>query len=131
MSKAFLIGAGATKAQYPDAPLNNDFFKLMKRSRIPEVIDLIMVLQETIEPLLDTPLKDSTIEEVMEKSELARLAVGLPKDIKEFRIVKIGDIDAQVDGGTHVNHLSEIGMIEVIKTVNKGKNNRRMYFVLK
>jgi Ser-tRNA(Ala) deacylase AlaX len=69
--------------------------------------------------------------DVLEKPELARLAVGLPKNIKEFRIVKIGDVDIQVDGGTHVNQLSEIGKIEVIKTVNKGKNNRRMYFVLK
>ncbi len=69
--------------------------------------------------------------DVLGKPELARLAVGLPENINEFRIVKIGDIDTQVDGGTHVNQLSEIGKIEVIKTVNKGKNNRRMYFVLK
>jgi Ser-tRNA(Ala) deacylase AlaX len=69
--------------------------------------------------------------EVMGKPELARLAVGLPENIKEYRIVKIGDIDEQVDGGTHVNYLKEIGTIEVIKTVNKGKDNRRMYFVLK
>ena len=70
-------------------------------------------------------------DEVLGKPELARLAVGLPKNIKEFRIVKIGDIDEQVDGGTHVKSLKEIGKIEVIKTVNKGKNNRRMYFILK
>ncbi|GAH36574.1 unnamed protein product, partial [marine sediment metagenome] len=37
----------------------------------------------------------------------------------------------QVDAGTHINHLKEIGKIEVTKTVNKGKNNRRMYFILK
>jgi len=70
-------------------------------------------------------------EEVLQKPELARLAIGLPKNIKEFRIVKIGDIDEQVDGGTHIKNLNEIGKIEIIKTVNKGKNNRRMYFVLK
>ncbi len=69
-------------------------------------------------------------EEVLGKPELARLAVGLPKNIKEFRIVRIGDIDEQVDGGTHINHLKEIGKIEVTKTVNKGKSNRRMYFIL-
>ncbi len=69
--------------------------------------------------------------DVLGKPELARLAIGLPENIKEFRVVKIGDIDTQVDGGTHVSQLSEIGKIEVIKTVNKGKNNRRMYFVLK
>jgi len=72
-----------------------------------------------------------TRDEVLGKPELARLAVGLPKNIKEFRIVRIGDIDEQVDGGTHINHLKEIGKIEVTKTVNKGKNNRRMYFVLR
>ncbi|MBA7501064.1 Alanine--tRNA ligase [subsurface metagenome] len=70
-------------------------------------------------------------EEVLQKPELARLAIGLPKNIKEFRIIKIGDIDEQVDGGTHVKNLNEIGEIEIIKTVNKGKNNRRMYFVIK
>ena len=70
-------------------------------------------------------------EEVLQKPELARLAIGLPKNIKEFRIIKIGDIDEQVDGGTHINSLKEIGKIEIIKTVNKGKNNRRMYFVIK
>ena len=70
-------------------------------------------------------------QEVLGKPELARLAVGLPENIKEFRIVKIEDVDIQVDGGTHVNNLSEIGSIEIIKTVNKGKNNRRLYFILK
>ena len=64
-----------------------------------------------------------TRKEVLEKPELARLAVGLPENIKELRIVKIGDVDKQVDGGTHVNHLKEIGVIELTKTVNKGKNN--------
>jgi len=68
---------------------------------------------------------------VLEEPELARLAVGLPKNLQEFRIVKIGEIDKQVDGGTHVNSLSEIGEIEMTKTVNKGKNNRRLYFILK
>ncbi|MFX0046699.1 MAG: alanyl-tRNA editing protein AlaXM [Candidatus Hermodarchaeota archaeon] len=68
---------------------------------------------------------------VLEEPELARLAVGLPKNLESFRIVKIGDIDKQVDGGTHVNNLSEIGEIEMTKTVNKGKNNRRLYFILK
>ena len=67
-------------------------------------------------------------DDVMGKPELARLAMGLPKKIKEFRIVRIGNIDEQVDGGTHIKNLSEIGKIEVIKTVNKGKDNRRIYF---
>ena len=70
-------------------------------------------------------------EEVIKNPDLARLAVGLPKNLKEFRIVRIGDIDEQVDGGTHIAHLKEIGTIELIKTVNKGAKNRRMYFIVK
>ncbi|TFG24860.1 MAG: alanyl-tRNA editing protein [Promethearchaeota archaeon] len=70
-------------------------------------------------------------EEVLGHPELARLAVGLPDKIKEFRIVKIGDIDEQVDGGTHVKQSKEIGTIEMTKTVNKGAKNRRLYFILK
>lgn len=70
-------------------------------------------------------------EEALQKPELARLAIGIPEKIKELRLVRIGEIDEQIDGGTHINHLKEIGKIELIKTVNKGKNNRRMYFILK
>ena len=84
-----------------------------------------------IEQDLPITIDYMTRDEVLGKPELARLAVGLPENIKEFRIVRIGDIDEQVDGGTHIKHLKEIGKIEVTKTVNKGKNNRRMYFVLK
>ncbi len=81
----------------------------------------------------DLPITVETMSraDVLEEPELARLAVGLPKNLQEFRIVKIGEIDKQVDGGTHINSLSEIGEIEMTKTVNKGKNNRRLYFVLK
>jgi len=81
----------------------------------------------------DLPIAIETMSRaaVLEEPELARLAVGLPKNLQEFRIVKIGDIDKQVDGGTHVKSLKEIGEIEMTKTVNKGKNNRRLYFILK
>lgn len=47
-----------------------------------------------------------------------------------FRIVKIGDIDMQLDGGTHVKNTSEIGRVKIVKRENKGKNNRRITIVL-
>lgn len=93
--------------------------------------DFVAEANTIIEKNLPVSVDYMTRDDVMEKPELARLAKGLPKNITEFRIVRIGDIDEQVDGGTHVNHLGEIGTIEMIKTVNKGKNNRRMYFILK
>jgi misacylated tRNA(Ala) deacylase len=70
-------------------------------------------------------------EEAKKRENLARLAVGLPKGIKNLRIVKIGDIDEQADGGPHVKNTSEIPNLELVKTDNKGKNNRRVYFKLK
>lgn len=62
-------------------------------------------------------------------SEYLKLAKGIP-DVKNVRIVKIGDFDQQPDGGTHVHNTSEIGTIELVKCENKGKNNRRLYFTL-
>jgi len=62
------------------------------------------------------------------KPELCRLAKGLPESIQEIRIVKIGNIDEQADGGTHVKNTREIGKIILVGMENKGKNNRRIYF---
>ncbi len=69
-------------------------------------------------------------DEIKENPELNRLTVGIPKSVKRVRVVKIGEIDEQADGGTHVKHLSEVGRIKLLKTENKGKNNRRLYFTL-
>ncbi|UCB61584.1 MAG: alanyl-tRNA editing protein AlaX, partial [Candidatus Bathyarchaeota archaeon] len=40
-------------------------------------------------------------------------------------------VDKQADGGTHVRSLKEVGPIKLLKTENKGKNNRRVYFSFK
>ncbi|MBI4144605.1 alanyl-tRNA editing protein [Candidatus Woesearchaeota archaeon] len=69
-------------------------------------------------------------EAAMAVPHLVKLAGALPPSIAELRIVKIGDIDEQADGGTHVKDANEIGTIKVISLENKGKNNRRMYFSL-
>lgn len=69
-------------------------------------------------------------DDALKKPELARLAKGLPENIKIIRVVKIGDVDEQADGGTHVKNTSEIGKIRFVKSENKGKDNRRLYFVL-
>ncbi len=61
----------------------------------------------------------------------SKLAKGLPEGIQNIRIVSIGDFDSQADGGTHVNSTKEIGKVEFLKAENKGKNNRRLYFVIK
>lgn len=70
-------------------------------------------------------------EEALKDPNLVKLANALPPAIKELRILTIGDIDEQADGGTHVKNTSEIGELEFLKIDNKGKNNRRMYYKLK
>jgi Ser-tRNA(Ala) deacylase AlaX len=59
-----------------------------------------------------------------------KMAEALPPDIPNLRIVEVVGIDKQADGGTHVKNLKEIGQINLLKTKNKGKNNRRVYFTL-
>ncbi|MCX6777582.1 MAG: alanyl-tRNA editing protein AlaXM [Candidatus Micrarchaeota archaeon] len=62
---------------------------------------------------------------------IVKLAGALPPEIENLRIVEIGEIDIQADGGTHVRSLKEVGPIEIIKMENKGKSNRRVYFKFK
>ena len=66
----------------------------------------------------------------MNLPHLVKLAGALPPAIQELRIVKIGEIDEQADGGTHVKDAKEIGQIQLLSLENKGKNNRRMYFTV-
>ena len=69
-------------------------------------------------------------EEALKIPGIIKMAEALPPDIPELRIVEIVGVDKQADGGTHVKNLKEVGQIELLKTVNKGKNNRRVYFKL-
>ncbi|PWI48242.1 alanyl-tRNA editing protein AlaX [Candidatus Heimdallarchaeota archaeon B3_Heim] len=68
--------------------------------------------------------------EVEADPDLTKLAMGLPKNIQKIRIVDIKTFDRQPDGGCHVRSLKEIGNIKIKKLVNKGKNNRRLYFTI-
>ena len=70
-------------------------------------------------------------EEAMKIPGIVKLAGALPPDIKELRIVEIPGVDIQADGGTHVRNVNEVGKIEILECVNKGKSNRRVYFKLK
>jgi misacylated tRNA(Ala) deacylase len=69
-------------------------------------------------------------EEAEKDPDLAKLAMGLPPGLKELRIISIGEVDRQADGGTHAHSTKEVGDIEFIKCDNKGKKNRRVYYRL-
>jgi misacylated tRNA(Ala) deacylase len=59
--------------------------------------------------------------------DLIRTKINLvPSHIDPIRIVEIRGLDLQADGGTHVANTLEVGGIRVLKTENKGRENRRI-----
>jgi misacylated tRNA(Ala) deacylase len=61
------------------------------------------------------------------REELVRtMAVAPPRGTGKVRLVRIGAIDLQACGGTHVADIAEIGPIVVEKIENKGRQNRRV-----
>jgi Ser-tRNA(Ala) deacylase AlaX len=69
-------------------------------------------------------------EEALKIPELFSLRDKLPPETKELRIVEIGDFDRSACGGTHLDNTSEIGTVKFTDFQNKGKNNRRVYFIV-
>jgi Ser-tRNA(Ala) deacylase AlaX len=69
-------------------------------------------------------------EEALKVPGLVKLANAAPPSLEVLRIVQIGDVDTQADGGVHVANTKEIGEIVVTEAENKGKNNRRIHFKL-
>ena len=69
-------------------------------------------------------------EEALANPGFVKLANAMPPSLDELRIVQIGDVDTQADGGVHVKNTREIGQVIGIKVDNKGKSNRRLYFTV-
>lgn len=69
-------------------------------------------------------------EKVLSTPGMVKLAGRLPPDVPKLRIVEIEELDIQADGGPHVRNTAEVGRIVLTKLENKGKTNRRMYFVV-
>jgi len=81
----------------------------------------------------DHPISTSwiTLDELDANPGLVRtMSVQPPRTGGRIRLVKIGDVDLQPCGGTHVRSTAEIGRITVTKLENKGRQNRRVYLVL-
>jgi misacylated tRNA(Ala) deacylase len=54
------------------------------------------------------------------------MKVKPPIGTGSVRLIRIGDIDLQPCGGTHVRSTAEIGRLQVTRIENKGKQNRRV-----
>ena len=72
-----------------------------------------------------------TNNELEQQPELVRtMSVKPPKIYGKIRLVKIGNVDLQPCGGTHVKSTAEIGEIKIGKIENKGKMNRRVNLLI-
>jgi len=98
----------------------------------------IELIKQAIDTSNDIIKKDLSVEiysisrkEAESDKDLFKLAMGFPHDIQTIRIVDIKGFDRQADGGCHVKQLKEIGTIEFLHTINKGKKNKRVYFTIK
>jgi misacylated tRNA(Ala) deacylase len=71
-------------------------------------------------------------DEALKNPDLIRTQVNLvPERVKVIRIVEIEGIDTQADGGTHVANTKEVGQMEITGHKSKGRQNKRIEFVLR
>jgi len=99
----------------------NDPEKIMNKEEVEEKINKIIKENHKItNELIDSKILD-------EKPEIIRtMSVKPPRTEGKIRLVRIGNIDLQPCGGTHVLSTSEIGNMLVSKIENKGRMNRRI-----
>jgi misacylated tRNA(Ala) deacylase len=82
----------------------------------------------------DRPVKvyELAREEALADRDLIRTQVNLvPERVKRIRIVEIEGLDTQADGGTHVANTREVGEMGITGHKSKGRQNKRIEFVLR
>ncbi|MCB1489238.1 MAG: alanyl-tRNA editing protein [Bauldia sp.] len=88
-------------------------------------------IEEKLNALIaaDYPVSDEWItdEELLARPEMVKtMKVKPPMGTGKVRLVRIGDIDLQPCGGTHVRSTAEIGRLAIGKIQSKGRQNRRV-----
>ncbi len=75
------------------------------------------------------PRKEA-IEFLKQKNYQIKYLEMVPKSVRDFRIITIGDYDFAACAGTHVKNTSEIGSISFLSTKNKGKLRERVFYTV-
>ncbi len=123
-----IVPLGVTGGQigYEKSRLDfNDPDKLIDKEELEEKINLLVEDNHNV----TTEVIESRILEL--KPELVRtMSVKPPQVDGKIRLVRIGEVDLQPCGGTHVKSTTEIGKIQIGKIENKGKMNKRINLLL-
>lgn len=98
---------------------------------MPQVPDNIAEIEETLNAMVraDHPVSTEWItddEMAANPGLIKTMKVKPPMGQGRVRLVRIGDIDLQPCGGTHVGRTSEIGPLSIGKIEKKGAINRRV-----
>ena len=98
---------------------------------MPDPPDDVSLIATAVNRLIDRdlPVTESWITdaELLANPGLVKpMSVAPPMGQGRIRLVRIGQIDLQPCGGTHVARTSEIGRIEIGKIEKKGRINRRV-----
>ncbi len=96
------------------------------------VEQIIAESQQIVDAAQPVTVRMLNKEDAAKVEGLARTAPGaeLLKKLDVVRVVDIGDIDFQLDGGTHVANTKEIGTIKLIGYENKGARRKRIEIAL-
>jgi misacylated tRNA(Ala) deacylase len=91
---------------------------------------LTAALNELIGRGVETSLEWITDEELEAQPELVKtMSVQPPTGAGRVRLLRVGDVDLQPCGGTHVANTAEIGPVRVSKIEKKSRLNRRINVV--
>ncbi len=91
---------------------------------------LTAALNELIQRRIDTSLEWITDEELAAQPELVKtMSVQPPTGAGRVRLLRVGEVDLQPCGGTHVANTGEIGPVRVSKIEKKSRLNRRISVV--
>ena len=126
MCASIPLGVTGGQIGYEKSRLDfNDPEKKINKDELQKKINELMKQDyEIIYEYIDSNILES-------KPELVRTMSVKPPKIKcKLRFVKIGNIDFQPCGGTHVKSTREIGEIKIGKIENKGKMNRRVNILI-
>jgi misacylated tRNA(Ala) deacylase len=123
--KAFLTGGQI----YADKARVDIDYPGLNKNMIPQIEYMI---NSEIKNGRDVVIKFLSKKEAESIPDLARTKPGqeLLKKLEIVRVVEIVGLDVQMDGGTHVKNIKEIGSIKITNFENKGSHNKRIEFVL-
>ena len=126
MCASIPLGVTGGQIGYDKSRLDfNDPEKEIKKEELQEKINTLMKDDHEITyEYIDSRILES-------QPELVRtMSVKPPSIDGKLRFVKIGNVDFQPCGGTHVKSTKEIGKITIGKIENKGRMNRRVNILI-